>query len=114
MWGSRLRGTCTSPEALGSGLWMLALGGEAAPPPELTVPSSSPFQAPHHRTRPQKHSQHPPRSDTSLMAASLLASSSSSSPTPSSGPQTARMCPKRGEQPKEAFPSWTAPPQVSS
>lgn len=79
----------------------------------LTVPSRPPFQSPHRQTHPQRLSQHQPRSDTSLMAASLPASSCSSSPTPSSGAQTARTHPKTGKRQKEAFPRQRAPLQVS-
>uniref|UniRef100_A0ABI8AI05 SPIN-DOC-like zinc-finger domain-containing protein n=1 Tax=Felis catus TaxID=9685 RepID=A0ABI8AI05_FELCA len=79
-----------------------------------TVPSCASFQTPHHPTPPRRLLRLPLRSGTSPTAASPLASSSSSSPTPSSGPQTARTHPKRGELLKGAFPSRKAPLQVSS
>lgn len=68
--------------AQASGFW--PQWGEAARPPGLTVALCPPFQTPRrHLTQPQRLSQLPLKSDTSLMAASLPASSSSSSPTPS-------------------------------
>ncbi|XP_043437432.1 spindlin interactor and repressor of chromatin-binding protein isoform X1 [Prionailurus bengalensis] len=77
-----------------------------------TVPSCASFQTPHHPTPPRRLLRLPLRSGTSPTAASPLASSSSSSPTPSSGPQTARTHPKRGELLKGAFPSRKAPLQL--
>lgn len=68
------------------------------------------FQTPRLLSHPQRRLQHQLKSDTSLMAASLLASSSSSSRTPSSGPATVRTLLKTAKQ-QRACPGHQAPPQ---
>lgn len=71
------------------------------------------FQTPHLLSHPQRRSQHQPKSDTSLMAASLLALSSSSSPTRSSGPQTVRTLLKSAKEQQRVCLSQKVPLQVS-